>query len=273
MKKLIVPILLFLSLNSFSQLDLAKVAIDITIEGKYLYQLEKTAWNGTDIFSKSYKEPHRIGGYFSFMDGNKPKCLVFSKGNNPKVLGVVSFGDISIVETATIDFKERDFKASEKELYTIRTKAFEEVQRDTLFKAYNNTSLNLIPTNKGGEKIVYALTAPKLTGTVLFGNDYLMAFDNDNNMIEKEKLHRNLIPIKFDEDEDAVASVHSHATGTDEFITATDICTLMLYAKFAGWKQHIVMSQNYISIWDCENESLVIMTRDDYEKLGKESKE
>ncbi|WP_029906903.1 hypothetical protein [Prevotella sp. 10(H)] len=265
-KQLLSLLLLLISLNSFGQLDLTKVAEEIVAEGKYLYQLEMAAWSGTDIFNKSFKEPRRIGGYFSFMDKNRPKCLFFSKGEKPRVLGVVSFGDISIIETATIDFKERDFKKFEKELYTIRAKAFEEIQQDTLFKAYNNTSLNLIPTNKDGEKIVYALTAPKVTGVVLFGNDYLMVFDKDNNLVEKEKLHRNLIPVKFDDEKEAVASVHSHAIGTNEFITPTDICTLMLYAKFAGWKQHIVMSQNYVSIWDCVNQSLVIKTREDFEK-------
>ena len=31
---------------------------------------------------------------------------------------------------------------------------------------------------------------------------------------------------------------------------ATDICTLMLYEKFAKWKQHNVVSKNYLNIWN-----------------------
>ena len=57
MKKLIVPILLFLSLNSFSQLDLTKVAIDITIEGKYLYQLKKLLGTERIYSPKVIKNP------------------------------------------------------------------------------------------------------------------------------------------------------------------------------------------------------------------------
>lgn len=267
MRKLTTLLFLFISFNAFSQIDLVKVATDLSEEGKYLYQLEMAAWSGSDIFNKSFKEPQRIGGYFSFMDGNRPKCLFFSKGEKPRVIGVVSFGDIGVVETATIDFKERDFRNFEQELFSIRSKAFTQVQQDTLFKAYNNTNLNLIPIIRNGAKKVYALTAPKVTGVVLFGNDYLLTFDKNNNLSGKRKLHRNLIPIKYDDKEEAIASVHSHAEGTDEFITPTDICTLMLYAKYAGWKQHIVMSQGYVSIWDCEKNSLDIMTRNDFEKM------
>lgn len=268
MKKLITIILLLLSANVFSQnIDLKKIAGQITEEGKYLYRLEITAWHGTDIFTKSFKEKERIGGYFSYIDNGTAKCLFFSRSANPKVIGVVSFGDIKIVETATIDFKERDFREDEKQLFTIRQKALAEIQGDSvLFKTYSNTSFNLIPYIRNGEKRVYVLTAPKVTGVMLFGNDYLLTFDEQNNVKEKKEIHRNLIPIDFDGRKEAVVSVHSHAPETGDFITPTDICTLMLYAQYAGWDTHIVLSDNYVSIWDCDTESLTLETRADYDK-------
>lgn len=266
MKSLILSILLSISVGASAQIDLTKIANDITNEGKYLYQLETAAWNGTDIFRKSFKEPERIGGYFSFIESGKAKCLIFSKGEKPKVIGIVSFGDIGVVETATINFKERDFNDFEKDIYTIRQKTLAEVKQDSLFKAYNNTNLNLIPVINGENRRVYALTAPRVTGTVLFGNDYLLQFDRKNNIVSKEALHQNLIPIHYNEETEAIASVHSHSSETDDFITSTDICTLMLYAKYAGWKQHIVLSRNYVSIWDCETETLKIITREEYEQ-------
>ena len=241
-------------------------------EGKLLYRLELAAWHGSDIFRNSFQENERIGGYFSYLDKDTPKCLFFSKGNNPRVLGVVSFGDISIVETATIDFKERDFRDFEKDLYSIRIKALTEVQQDTLFKTFSNSNLNLIPLlNKDGGK-VYVLTGPKNKGVVLFGNDYLLTFDREDNLIGKKQIRQNLIPIYFGESEgkEVVATVHSHAPETDDFITPTDICTLMLYAKFAEWKRHFVISENYVSIWDVETETLKIITREDFEKMKEE---
>jgi hypothetical protein len=280
--KKFLPIAVFLFLffptGTFPQkINLEKKAQEITDEGKHLYKLEMAAWYGTDIFTENFKEQARIGGYFAYMDKDTPKCLFFSKGENPKVIGVVSFGDIKLIETATIDFKERNFKNNEKELYTIRTEALAQIRQDTLFKAYNNTSLNLIPTVYNGQRKVYVLTGPSNAGVVLFGNDYLITFDKQGNMADKKQIHRNLIPVNFnteekDDSKEVVATIHSHAAETGVFITPTDICTLMLYTKFAGWKQHIVISEKYVSIWDCINESLVIMTTEDYEKMRDEEK-
>jgi hypothetical protein len=278
MRKLIIIVSFFVAISTFSQqVDLVKKAQEITEEGKFLYRLEMAAWHGTDIFLESFKEKARIGGYFTYIEKDTPKCLFFSKGDIPKVIGVVSFGDIKVVETATIDFKERDFKQDEKELYTMRTTALQEIQQDTLFKKYTNTNFNLIPVIYKDERKVYVLTGPKKEGVVLFGNDYLMVFDKQDNLLEKKEIHRNLIPIKFemeeqDESKKIVASVHSHAVETGEFITPTDICTLMLYGKFTGWKRHIVISENYVSIWDCISESLVIMTTEEYERMRDEEK-
>lgn len=278
MRKLILFISLFVAISTFSQqVDLVRKAQEITEEGKYLYRLEMAAWHGTDIFLESFKEKTRIGGYFTFIEKDTPKCLFFSKGDTPKVIGVVSFGDIKVVETATIDFKERDFKQEEKELYAMRTTVLQHIQQDTLFQKYTNTNFNLLPVIYKGERKVYVLTAPKKEGVVLFGNDYLMTFDKQDILVEKKEIHRNLIPIKFeledhDESKEIVASVHSHAAETGEFITPTDICTLMLYGKFTGWERHIVISENYVSVWDCINESLVIMTTEEYEKMRDEEK-
>lgn len=274
MKLLLSLTLALFSLSIFSQnIDLKKTAEEITEEGKYLYRLEMASWYGTDIFLENFKERERIGGYFSYLDKETPKCLFFSKEENPRVIGVVSFGDIKIVETATIDFRERDFKENERHLYNIRKKALTEVQQDSiLFKSYTNTSLNLIPVIRNGEKKVYVLTGPKVTGIVLFGNDYLMTFDEQDNLKDKIEIHRNLIPIEFEKGQNAVGAMHSHLTETGDFITPTDICTLMLYAKFAEWKLHIVMSQRYVSIWNCDTETLTLMTKDDYNRLEEESK-
>jgi hypothetical protein len=113
---------------------------------------------------------------------------------------------------------------------------------------------------------VYVLTGPKVTGVVIFGNDFLMTFDERDNLKDKKEIHRNLIPIEFEKGQNTVGAMHSHTFGTSDFITPTDICTLMLYAKFAGWESHIVLSQKYVSIWNCDAETLTLMTWEEYEK-------
>lgn len=271
MRNLTISLFLLFSATVFSQnAELNKIAQDITEKGKLLYRLELAAWYGMEIFKDNFQENERIGGYFSYLESGTPKCIVFSKDSEPRVIGVVSFGDILIVETATIEFKERDFKGLEKELYIIRMKALEEIRQDSLFKSYTNTSLNIIPLIDKEAREVYALTASKQEDVILFGNDYLLTFDKDYNLTNKKELHTNLIPIEFSDKRKSNITVHYHSSNSDDFITPTDVCTLMLYAKYAGWKKHIVASQSYASIWDCESESLQIMTKEDFMKVEHE---
>lgn len=249
--------------------DLDKLAKNIEEEGKWLYRLEMAAWYGSDIFKENYSGERGIGGYFTYIDSRTPKCLFFSRDEKPKVIGVVSFGDIKIVETATIDFKVRDFKKDERELFSIRQRALEVIKQDTLFKNYTNANLNLIPTIDKEDRAVYVLTAPKVSDVVLFGNDYILKFDRANTLLYKAEIHRDLIPVEFEEGGDSV-SFHNHRSETDPFITPTDVCTLMLYAKFAGWKRHYVASKDYVSIWNCETESLRIVTREQFDNMNEE---
>jgi len=111
------------------------------------------------------------------------------------------------------------------------------------------------------------MTGPSKVGVVLFGNDYLLTFDKNDNLTAKKAIHRNLIPIHFEENMEVEASVHSHSRETGDFITPTDVCTLMLYGRYAQWKKHYVMSARYVSIWDCEQETLRIVTTEDFEKI------
>jgi len=62
--------------------------------------------------------------------------------------------------------------------------------------------------------------------------------------------------------------MHSHLPETGEFITATDVCTLMLYSQYTHWSQHYVLSKKYVSIWDCDKESLVVLTTEAWEKIA-----
>jgi len=65
--------------------------------------------------------------------------------------------------------------------------------------------------------------------------------------------------------------MHSHIPQTGEFITATDICTLMLYEKFAKWDQHLVIAEHYVSIWNCKTDELLILTKKAWNKIYKKS--
>lgn len=109
------------------------------------------------------------------------KCIFYSKSENPKVIGTITFDSTYDVNTANTDLTERDFTSNENDLYIIRKIAFDEIYTDTLFKKYSNTNLNLIPLIKGNEKKVYVLTGPEQNGVVIIGNDHLLTFNKSTN--------------------------------------------------------------------------------------------
>jgi hypothetical protein len=261
-------LLLFIlaAIFSYAQNDTKVIADSITAEGKKMYQSEMASWYGTDIFLEAYKDRENIGGYLSYTDGDTARCIFFSKSAVPVVIGVISFDETYNVATAVTNYTERSLNETEKSLYAIRKKALDIINHgDTLFKHYNNTSYNLIPLISNGEKKVYVLTGPKKSGVVIFGNDYLLRFNEQNELVSKKPLHMNLISMtygdKAKDGEKVVGGAHTHLPETGEFMTATDICTLMLYAKFAKWEQHVVVSEHYINMWNCKTNQLVVIPR------------
>jgi len=266
----------FLTLTAFGQSKLDKEAAEIVAEGKRLFQSEMASWYGTDLFLEKYTERENIGGYFSYVENDVAKCVFFSKTATPQVIGTMSFDNSYNVKTATTDLTGREFTPIETDLYTIRKQALQEIQTDTLFKRYNNTNLNLVPLINGKEKKVYVLTGPTQNGVVIFGNDYLLTFDRNNKLTSKKQLHKNIIPIeyggKMEEGKEIEATLHSHLPESGEYITATDVCTLMLYGKFTKWKSHHVVSQKYLNIWNCETNELTVIPMKTIEKINEDQK-
>lgn len=250
--------LFLISLNAQNKIN--KKTNKIVKEGKMLFQSEMASWHGTDIFLENYKDTDNITGYFSYSELDESKCIFFSiKENRPIVIGTISFrGEIN-KESGKLNLEEREFTKTEESIFVLREKTIEVLQSDTLFKYYENTNLNIIPIITKKEKKVYILTAPEANGVVIFGNDYLINFNKQNKITSKKALHKNIIPIYYNEEEKAAITMHSHLPETGDFITATDICTLMLYGKYAEWESHNVVSEKYLNKWDCKKNELFIV--------------
>jgi hypothetical protein len=274
MNKVLTFLVTLLCLSVSGQNNPTEEAQPIVAEGKLLYKSEMASWYGTDIFLENYKARENIGGYFSYSENALTKCIFFSKSDKPKVIGTVSFDSTYNTKTANVSLEEREFSKTEGDLYEIRKLTLTEINSDTLFKTYKNSSLNLIPLINGGDRRVYVLTGPQNSGVVIFGNDYLLTFDDNNKLLLKKQLHKNIIPLyyggKEEEGKKSVGAVHSHLPETGQFITATDICTLMLYEKFAKWEQHIVVSEKYMNIWDCKTDQLTVIPRDVVDNIDKD---
>lgn len=267
MKKGLTLALILLTTNISGENNLTDEAKSIVAEGKLLYKSEMASWYGTDLFLENYKNRENIGGYFSYLDNDVAKCVFFSNAQTPNVIGTISFDSTYNVKTAKVDLEERNFTKKEHDLYEIRKTALDELKTnsDYFFKFYQNTNPNIIPLINEQEKKAYVLTGSKNHGIVIFGNDYLLTFDENNTLIEKKQLHNNIIPIEYGA-KDVKATMHSHSPSSGDFITATDICTLMLYGKLAQWEKHYVFSGKYLNIWNCETDELTVILKEDAKK-------
>lgn len=260
---------------SFGQSKVEKVTSKIVEEGKKLYKSEMASWYGTDLFMEKFSDKENIGGYLSYTENEISKCIFFSKNENPKVIGTITFDETFNTKSAKTELEVRELNKTETELYKIRKSALKTINSDTIFKRYKDTNLNLIPLISNDEKKVYVLTGPTKNGIIIFGNDYLMKFDKNDNLIERKRLHKNIIWTEFGnkmpDGQEIIAGSHTHLPETGDFITSTDICTLMLYENAAKWKQYYVYSKNYMSVWNCENNHLTPISTKVIKKIVKEN--
>lgn len=258
----------------FSQGKIEKLKEKAMKEGFLLYESEKASWHGTDLFLEKFTDRSKIGGYFSYTDGETPKCIFVSNGNEPKVLGTMTFDKTFKIENTTTDLTERELTTVEKKYLDLRNKAIERISKDTIFKYYKNTSYNIVPIISDKEKKVYILTASTENGTVIFGNDYLINFNKKGNVSATKRLHKGMLAFEYGNPENqTIAPMHSHLPEYSEIMTPTDICTTLLYQKLAGWQNNYVMSRKYMSIWDCKTNNLHIMTLEAWKKIGESKKE
>jgi len=256
--------------NCLAQTDIDLLKDSIEKEGQRLYRSEMASWYGTDILLEALKDKRKdFGGYFSYFVGDSTRCVFFDKSTTPLIMAGVTFDSSYNTKNAIVDARPRQLTPYERSLYDVRQAAFKQIKGDTLFKTYQNTMLNLIPFDDGANKKVYVLTGPEQNGVVVFGNDYLLTFDSNNNLVAERRLHKNIIMSEYGKNPDQVemGGVHTHLPETGALITPTDICTLRLYEKFTKWQQYIVISESHVSIWDCAKNNFIVLTREAWDKI------
>ncbi|WP_123985197.1 hypothetical protein [Taibaiella soli] len=260
-----------------SKLDKKKDAA--VAEGKWLFRSESTSWYGTDIFMANYSNTSKIGGYFSYPDGNQSKCIFYSREEHPRVIGTISFNETIDADHGFLDLMEREFTPLEKDYYTISYKVKQEVVSDTsFFRYYANVNYNIIPKIDGDSKLVYIIMGAK-DNAAYYGNDYLLTFNKHNELTQKERLHKSILRFGYGEESNnndgkvsVTGPIHTHLPEYSDIMTPTDICTTMLYEKLAGWGSCIVISKDYVSIWSCKTDQLLVITKDAFEKIAKDAK-
>jgi hypothetical protein len=276
MKRLILTLLLIVSSLAFSQ---NKKTEKILNEGKLLYRLEKGSWYGTDDMLARFKTKRdSVGGYLSYETADKNiNTIFFSRFDNDRILIRYAFDSMPKPQPIKIDTINQKATELEKNLIKIRQDAKDRAfsEKDTFFSFYENTLYNFIPVVTDKERNVFILTGTNALKAVLIGNDYKLSYNRKFEFERKEKIHNSILQFPFaseeEDEEKTITTFHSHVI--TEYISSTDICTLLLYKDFVDWNQHIVISEKEVSIFDLEKESLFTMKREAWEKIYDQEKE
>lgn len=241
-------------------------------EGIKLYQLEMATSQGLAIFKDQLTDFYSTtAGYFSYKDNQFYKCVFFNNKYDPQIIATVTF-DSLFKKKKLIDTTVRTMTNTERELNAIRQRAIDDMKVDTFFfKMFTNTTTCILPMISGNTKKVYVLTRSLDSAAIIFGNDYVYDFDSKNYLSSKKSLHSEMAVLdcpdkNAPQDESPEKITHLHKAETDDYITATDVCILMLNQKVTKWKHHIVKSKDFVSIWYADSNEVQTVTR---KKWGK----
>lgn len=246
-----------------------QIADSILTEAKRLLRSEKASRDGAEIFMAKFAEKEKLGGYFSYEEGRTIKCIFFLKGEQPKVVGTISFDTAFDRRKIRTDLAERNMSPAEQDYFRICNNTYAVMKEDSMFRYYQNTSLHLIPLISGNERKVYIITGSAQAELVMFGNDYLISFDQDFRAIQKNRLHAGLIVAPYGNNSDGVITMagngmHTHlAPGVSEYMTATDLYLLMLYKEQTGWEQYMVKGKTFVSVWRRDGNTLLIIPKEE----------
>jgi len=237
----------------------------ISAEGKQLYYTEMGTRVATPLFEAKYKGKEKAEGVVAYTVNDKVHCVYYSGGEKARALATLDFDTLFTAEKVIENFTPGDLTEVEKNLIQIRTKAKQLANTDAQLRKADGCRFLFIPVQYQNKYWVYLIPESETDGRVVFGNDFLLEFDQKGNFKEKKSLHPNTIILKYgkeaDPGQDPNGGTHVHYPETGDLITATDCCILMLNSKKAGWKQHSVISQNYISFFNCQNNEFIAIPK------------
>lgn len=264
----LISLLLILFTGAYSQIEFKKISTDILNEGKNLYLLEQSAWIASDSSeNKIVKED--ITGFISLFDKDIIKVLFYNKINEDEYSVIQTFKFSNSIELNYIGYDDHIRSPNNDELYFIQIKegTYDLLDNfDMLFKEYENTGFNISIFEEDGIFKIFIMSGAQKYGILPLGNDLEFKCNKKEPIIEfVRKIHTRYIPINLNNETDNTkATVHYHADQSSKFISSTDICTILLYKNMTDIKKHIVVSDEFISVFNSEKLTLEITKKEDY---------
>jgi hypothetical protein len=255
-------------------------------EGNALYIMELANTVSLDVFYENEFDAKSLKGFMSYKDKDSIRTIFYTEVDTTapkfkqqpdsiKKLYKTKMDITVIIKSfaykkginkkgciiAEVSRKPNDY---EKVLLDAKYKVQEEFAKDTSkYKRFEGTTMSVLILDYAKFLKVYMITLPNGPGHITFGNDYYFEYDKKTQTIAKrEKIHNTLIPIPckyYGKKNDPVKSTFHNHKGNSPYITATDVCILLLFKGTMEWEQHYVHSEKWTSSYTMYNGSLTII--------------
>lgn len=261
-------IYILIFLFSFSSLAVSQNLTDrklkakldsILVEGNLLYYYEKATWVAYDM---AYSDPlikSKFESYLTYQTGKAIKTIILGK-NLEKCVAEYTF----ITDYDTPDFTqfiERPLSPYEKKLIYMRERMMNQLGKEEYgIQVPEGFSLNFILLPFEKKYKLYILTGTSHPNIIPFGNDYLFIADDYGNIEKWRKFHTALIPTEVGSNDKITQIFHSH-TSANPLISATDICTFMLYGPLYDLEEFIVVSEDRDMLYEMESNTILIKNK------------
>lgn len=265
MKKIVATLLSLLFMTgAFAQEKIQDEVKTVVSEGKIIFKLEMANRLGQKIFKAKYKGKKAIEGFVSYTEADHIRLVFYSGGKESKVLGGVLFDESFDVDKSVVEIMEREMNDQEMQLIKLRKSTLVFINDASAFSLPENATFSVIPMVENKSNKVYVMTVSTKDGVVMFGNDYVLSFDEKFNLVEKNSFHKNQASVTFDKNAGTAndnGSNHMHVAEKGEMVSSTDIATLMLYEKDTKWSQHTFISEHYMFFWNYATHDLQVIPK------------
>lgn len=290
-------LMLLIPVVAFSQKVSKKTADKILEQGQVLYALEMASITSLDIFYDKEFDPKGVKGYFSYFEKDTLKTIFYReidtasplfKQNDSLKKMIKGPMDLLVINKtmkylnkainkakAVVVETERKPSEYEKKLFEIRFRVYKLFNDDPItFVKYEKSSLSIIILDNKKEYEVWIMSVMDDKSFVPIGNDYYLKYDKQGALLEKKRLHSGLIPLELKyagkKNDEIKSSFHNHkGEEAPPYITATDICILMLFKPITQWDMHYVYSDKYVSIYNMYTGTLSIVPKKEFEQNTK----
>ena len=224
-----------------SESELMNKLDSVLQEGNLLYKYEKSAWISNDLASENPIVRAEFKDYLTYEEQGEIRTIIF--GENHQICIAEYTFENNFDNPKSIKIEKRELSDKERTLIDVREKILNNINDNeygiTAPPAGYNFNLILLPF--ADKYKLYIITGTTEPNVVPFGNDYIFIADENGDIESWQKPHFQLIPTytvitggyarrNFAR---VTGLIHTHLP-TTPLMTATDICTFMLYAPFYG---------------------------------------